>query len=393
MIQPIRKRVAEANGIKSKNGGYTVVFDMNNIMKMASVDHKMNNDGKEYGIILTSIKMIGDVLRKKDFNYCIAAYDGEGSGVLRWELYKDYKANRDKNYELHNPNKSEYDKYIENYARNILKYSREKSQTKESDDESFARQKSIIQRILDELCIRQYEFENVEGDDIISYYVASKKQDEKVVIVSSDKDLTQLISDTVVIYNPRKKEFITKDNAVKEIGVLSENVVLEKMICGDVSDNIKGVKGVGNETLGKLFPEIKEKKIDLGFILRRSRELLDERKASKKKPLKSLENIINGVTDGCQGDRLYEINEKIIDLSKPLLTDEARETMDEEFYAPIDISDRSIKNIYEIVKENKVNEILDEEKFGNILEPFGRVILMEHKRFKAYETERKNTRE
>jgi len=393
MIQPIRKRVAEANGIKSKSGGYTVIFDMNNIMKMASVDHKMNNDGKEYGIILTSIKMIGDVLRKKDFNYCIAAYDGEGSGVLRWELYKDYKANRDKNYELHNPNKSEYDKYIENYARNILKYSREKNQTKESDDESFARQKSIIQHILDELCIRQYEFENVEGDDIISYYVASKKQDEKVVIVSSDKDLTQLISDTVVIYNPRKKEFITKDNAVKEIGVLSENVVLEKMICGDVSDNIKGVKGVGNETLGKLFPEIKEKKIDLGFILRRSRELLDERKASKKKPLKSLENIINGVTDGCQGDRLYEINEKIIDLSKPLLTDEARETMDEESYAPIDISDRSIKNIYEIVKENKVNEILDEEKFGNILEPFGRVILMEHKRFKAYETERKNTRE
>ena len=49
MIQPIRKRVAEANGIKPKNGGYTVVFDMNNIMKMASVDHKMNNDGKEYG--------------------------------------------------------------------------------------------------------------------------------------------------------------------------------------------------------------------------------------------------------------------------------------------------------------------------------------------------------
>ena len=378
---------------KSTKYTYTLLLDMNNVMKMASVDHKMNNDGKEYGIILTSIKMIGDVLRKKDFNYCIAAYDGEGSGVLRWELYKDYKANRDKNYELHNPNKSEYDKYIENYARNILKYSREKSQTKETEDESFARQKSIIQRILDELCIRQYEFENVEGDDIISYYVASKKQDEKVVIVSSDKDLTQLISDTVVIYNPRKKEFITKDNAVKEIGVLSENVVLEKMICGDVSDNIKGVKGVGNETLGKLFPEIKEKKIDLGFILRRSRELLDERKASKKKPLKSLENIINGVTDGCQGDRLYEINEKIIDLSKPLLTDEARETMDEEFYAPIDISDRSIKNIYEIVKENKVNEILDEEKFGNILEPFGRVILMEHKRFKVYESERKNTRE
>ena len=387
MIQPIRKRVAEANGIKPKNGGYTVVFDMNNIMKMASVDHKMNNDGKEYGIILTSIKMIGDVLKKKDFNYCIAAYDGEGSGVLRYQYYEDYKANRGKNYELHDPNLPEYYKKQNEFTKLVLSLARENSKT-ESDNDSFARQKSIIKQILEELCIRQYEFENVEGDDIISYYITAKKPDEKVVIVSSDKDLTQLISDTVIVYNPRKKEFITKDNAIKEIGVLSENVVLEKMICGDVSDNIKGVKGVGNETLAKLFPEIKEKKIDLGFILRRSRELLDERKANKKKPLKSLENIINGVTDGCQGDRLYEINEKIIDLSKPLLTDEAREAMDDEFYTPIDTTDRSIKNVYEIVKENKVNEILDEQKFGNILEPFGRIIMMENKRF--YEFKREN---
>ena len=387
MIQPIRKRVAEANGIKPKNGGYTVVFDMNNIMKMASVDHKMNNDGKEYGIILTSIKMIGDVLKKKDFNYCIAAYDGDGSGVLRYQYYEDYKANRGKNYELHDPNLPEYYKKQNEFTKLVLSLARENSKT-ESDNDSFARQKSIIKQILEELCIRQYEFENVEGDDIISYYITAKKPDEKVVIVSSDKDLTQLISDTVIVYNPRKKVFITKDNAIKEIGVLSENVVLEKMICGDVSDNIKGVKGVGNETLAKLFPEIKEKKIDLGFILRRSRELLDERKANKKKPLKSLENIINGVTDGCQGDRLYEINEKIIDLSKPLLTDEAREAMDDEFYAPIDTADRSIKNVYEIVKENKVNEILDEQKFGNILEPFGRIIMMENKRF--YEFKREN---
>ena len=193
MKQPIRKRVAEANGIDTKKYYYSCIFDMNNIMKIASVDHKMNNDGNEYGIILTSLRLIGDVLRKKDFDYCIATYDGEGSGVLRWQLYKDYKANRDKNYEAHNPNKTDYDKYIENYAKNVLRYSREKSEAKEKEEESFARQKEILQEILDELCIRQYEFENVEGDDIISYYVKTKKDNEKIVIVSSDKDLTQLI--------------------------------------------------------------------------------------------------------------------------------------------------------------------------------------------------------
>lgn len=383
MKQVIKKRIAEANGIDTVKYSYTLLIDGNNLLKIASVDHKMNDDGKEYGIVLTSLRMIGDILRKKDFDYCVAAYDGEGSGVLRWQLYKDYKANRDKNYELHNPNKTEYDKYLENFAKKVISHSRAMAD-KENENDSFARQKLILQNILDELCIRQYEFENVEGDDIISYYVKNKKLDEKIVIVSSDKDITQLISDTVIVYNPRTKRFITRENAVDEIGVIPENVVLEKMICGDVSDNIKGVKGVGNDTLAKLFPNIKTEKLDLKAVMERSRELLEERKQQKKKPLKSLENIIGGVTDGCQGERLYEINEKIIDLSHPLLTDEARKTMDEEFYAPIDTDDRSIKNVYEIVSENKINEMLDEGRFSNILEPFGRIQLTERRRYDAY---------
>lgn len=388
MIQPIRKRVAEANGISTNKYFYTLLVDGNNLLKIASVDHKMNSDGKEYGIILTFLRMLGDILRKKDFNYCLIVFDGDGSGVLRWQLYKDYKANRDKNYENHDPNMSEYDKKLRDFAKMVMSHSREKAST-ESEDESFKRQKLILQNILDELSIRQFEFENVEGDDIISNYVKNKKNDEKIVIVSSDKDLTQLISDTVIVYNPRKREFITKDDAVEKIGILPENIVLEKMICGDVSDNIKGVKGVGNETLIKLFPQLKTEKLNLGAIIARSRELLEERKQQKKKPLKSLENIINGVTDGCQGNRLYEINKKIIDLSEPLLTDEARETMKEESYAPLDVTERSIKNVYKIISENKINEILDEEKFGNILEPFGRIIMREKMRYDKFTRESK----
>ena len=114
---------------------------------------------------------------------------------------------------------------------------------------------------------------------------------------------------------------------------------------------------------------------------------MEERKQNKKKPLKSLENILNGVTDGCQGDRLYEINQKIIDLSVPLLTNEAKESMDEESYAPIDTSDRSIKNVYNIVTENKINDILDERKFGDILEPFTRIITMENKHYGKFKEE------
>ena len=265
MKQVIKQNRAKANNIDTIKYEYTLLIDGNNILRMASVDHKMNEEGKEYGIVLTSLRMIGDILKKKDFNYCICVFDGSGSGVLRWKYYEPYKANRDKNYGIHDPNMSEYDKKLLNFQKYVLSKSMENSKH-ESDEKNFARQKEILQRILDELCIRQFEFENVEGDDIISNYVKNKKINEKVVIVSSDKDLTQLISDNVIVYNPRKRGFITKENAVKEIGIMPENIVLEKMICGDVSDNIKGVKGVGTETLIKLFPQLKTEKLDLNEL-------------------------------------------------------------------------------------------------------------------------------
>lgn len=375
-------------GSNNINYFYTLVIDMNNIMKISSVNHEMNSDGREYGIVMTALKIIGDILNKKDFNYCVAAYDGFGSGVLRWKYYKDYKANRGKHYELFDPDLSDYEKKLVGTRLITLEKAKQERaasyRCKENEDESFERQKYILQNILEELCIRQYEFENVEGDDIISYYVKNKKDNEKIVIVSSDKDLTQLISDTVIVYNPRIKDFITKDNSIEKIGITHENVVLEKVLCGDVSDNIKGVKGIGEQTLIKLFPQIKTEKLNLETIIERSKEMLIERKESKKKPLKSLENIINGVTEGCQGSDLYEINKKIIDLSEPFITSEAEEELSEILYIPIDTSNRDMKNIYKIIRINGMDKLSDEEKFGNIFASYSRIIMMEKRRYEDF---------
>lgn len=389
MKQPIRKNVAKANGIDTTNYQTTLLVDGNNLLKISLVDKTMNSDGQQYGAVVNFLRQLGKVLSKKDFNYCIVVFDGEGSGVLRWEIYPDYKANRDKHYELHTA-QTAYDRAINAYCKKVLQYSRDKkkvAQKEENDDEIFDRQKTIIKSILEELCIRQYEYENVEGDDIISYYVHNKKNDERVVIMSSDKDLTQLISDTVIVYNPRIKDgdgFINTRNSVEKLGVRHDNIVLEKIICGDSSDNIKGIKGMGEQTLVKLFPQINEQKLDLSFIMARSKELLEERKAAKKKPLKTLENIVNGITDGCQGNDIYEINEKIIDLSKPLLTKEAKEDLKESLYAPIDTSDRTMKNVYNIVLENKMSDITNENSFSRLFAPYARIRMMEEKRFKEY---------
>jgi len=381
MKQPIKKKIAVANGITNEKQIYTLIVDGNNLLKRSLTDKRMNNSGEQYGGVVRFINRLGIILSKKDFDYCIVSWDGPGSGILRWRMYEDYKANRDKHYDMLNA-ETDYDKYFRDFKRKVIE-ARKKMPTVrgETDEEAFQRQKNIIQDILEELCIRQYEFEDVEGDDIVAYYVKNKKPNEKVVIMSTDRDMTQLISDSVVIWNPSKDDFVTTKNSVQALGITHENIVLEKILCGDVSDNIKGVKGLGEQTLIKYFPELVTTKTDLETVVRRSKELLEERKANKQKPLKVLENIVNGVTDGCQGDKLYEVNRKIIDLSEPLLTEEAKEYLDYRLYGVIDTSERDTKNVYRIVEKNKMFDMLDEEKFGNILAPYSRIISMERKRY------------
>ena len=384
MKQVVKKSRAEANNVSNDELIYTLLVDGNSLLKMSLVDKRMNQKGEEYGAVFVFLRQLGQLLQKKDFNFCVVCWDGDGSGVLRYKYYNDYKANRDKHYELIS-GVSDYDKYINNFVKNTLKHSRNsKKEVKraETDDESFQRQRAIIYDILENLYVRQFIYDEVEGDDLIANYIKNKKENERVVIVSGDRDLTQLINDEVCQYIPTLKKFISPKNSVEELGMTHENTLLKKIICGDVSDNIKGIKGLGEQTLLNLFPEIKEKKTTLEAIMERSKELLEERKQQKKKPLKSLENILNGVTDGIQGKDIYEINKKIIDLSEPLLTDEARDGMKEEMYAPLNDEGRDIKNVYEIISKNSMYDLMNEKIFGNVFGFFERIIKMEKNYFK-----------
>lgn len=381
MKQVIRQVIKETNNVTDEPFIYTLLLDMNSIMKACLVNKKVNNKGLEIGMVYHTLLQIRNMLAKKDFNFCYAMYDGDGSGSLRYQIYKDYKANRNKHYEQY-VNVSEYDKKINEYCKKVINYHKGiKPEVKrdETDDEIFARQREIVFKCLEELFVRQCIYNNVEGDDLIAYYVKNKKPNERIVIISGDRDLTQLISDSVTVYVFQLKKFITPDNHIKELGFTHENVLIKKIICGDVSDNIKGIKGVGETTFFKLFPNAIKEKLNLDDVIRISKDLLEERTKEKKKPLKSLENIVNKVTDGIQGENIYEINKQLIDLSQPLLTDEAKEELDNLFYAPLDPEGRDYKNLYEIIRENDIQDLLDSDKFSNFFTPFGRLIENEKK--------------
>ena len=381
MRQVIRKTVKEANNVSDEKPIYTLLLDMNSIMKMSLVDKRINQDGKEYGMVYQTLTQIKKQLEKKDFNFVFAMYDGTNSGQLRFNYYQDYKANRDKNYEI-SGSKSEYEKDLDAYVKKVLDYSRKKKNetvTSETEEESFQRQREIIFKCLEELFCRNVICDEVEGDDLIAYYVMNKKPNEKIVIVSGDRDLTQLIADDVCVYVTQLKKYITPKNHIEYMGYTHENVLIKKILCGDSSDNIKGIKGMGEKTFFDLFPEAKTKKYTLDDIFLQTKKLVEERLKNKKKPLVVTENILNAVTLGSQGKDIYDINEKIINLKRPLLTKEAKEELDSMMYAPLDEEGRSLSNLYAIINENKMMELIDETKFGNFFSGFYKLMDNEKK--------------
>ena len=95
--------------------------------------------------------------------------------------------------------------------------------------------------------------------------------------------------------------------------------------------------------------------------------------------MKWAENIVNRVTDGCQGENIYEINEKIIDLKNPLMTDEAKELIESIMYAPIDPTNRNMENLYNIVIKYDIDKLKDSTTFGNFFSEFMYIIDKEKK--------------
>jgi 5'-3' exonuclease len=144
---------------------------------------------------------------------------------------------------------------------------------------------------------------------------------------------------------------------------------------GDPSDNIKGIKGLGEKKLYEFFPDIKTKPVTIDYIFETAKSINEERQLNKPKlkPLTVCENILNKITDGVQGEEIYEINEKIIDLKKPLLTEAAKEEMDNIIHSPIDPEGRSMENLYKIILENKIHDLMG-NKFSSFFSTYKKLV-------------------
>ena len=379
MAQPIPKKIQKSQPNLNEKTFNTLLIDGSNLLELSFRGYKkLNSKGQEIGGIFQFLLQLKILLKKGNFRYVYCMWDGDNSGNLKFALNPSYKANRDKHFE--EECLSDYMKEVNARVKSMYSHFKKNKPSKsEEEKELFHWQRNVLIECLEELCVRQCLCDYIEADDFIGYYVSHKKPNEKIVIVSNDRDLTQLISEDVIVYVQSMHKFINTKNHIDEMGYHHENVVLKKVLCGDVSDNIKGIKGFGEKTLYDNFSEFKTHKMSLNEIIDKSKQINEERVKLKKKPLKWAENIVNRITDGVQGEDIYEINEKIINLRNPLMTQEAIELIDNMMYAPLDTEDRSLTNLYKLILKYGIDDLKDETTFSNFFIEYKYLIDKEEK--------------
>ena len=166
-----------------------------------------------FGFTKMLLKLIDDLQP-----HSVAVIFDAGRVTFRNEIYSDYKANRT----------DPPDELVPQFA--LVR------------DAAYAMSLPVI------------EMAGFEADDVIATYAKlARAQGRQTIIVSSDKDLMQLVNDDVEMLDPMKQRRIGKDEVFEKFGVGPEHVIDVQSLAGDSTDNVPGVPGIGIKTAAELI--------------------------------------------------------------------------------------------------------------------------------------------
>jgi len=281
----------------------------------------VNPDGIHVGGLGGFFRSLGALIRQIEPTSVYVVFDGAGSANNRKNLLPEYKSGRNlqriTNWDVFDSHEDEDDSKIDQIVR-IIQY-------------------------LKTLPVKTVSIDKVEADDIIAYLSKTLPQQDKdkVFIVSSDKDFIQLIDKNVIVYRPIEKEFYTEETVKEKYNMSPSNFIIYKTLMGDNSDKVKGVKGLGEKKLHKLFPELQERDLTLNDVYNICEGKFKEHLVYAR--------IIQDIG-------VLEKNYKIMDLSNPML----------------DENDKKYLN--QVVKSKELNYIPDqfismynEDKLGGMI--------------------------
>ena len=160
-----------------------------------------------------------------------------------------------------------FDSARKNFRNEI--YSEYKANRAEAPDD-LAPQFEYIRKSVEAFNLPSIELLNYEADDLIATY--AKKIIEsgaKVTVISSDKDLMQLVSTKIRLFDPMKSKVIGEKEVFEKFGVKPNQVIDVQSLAGDSSDNIPGVPGIGVKTAAELINKYK----NLDTLLKKASEI------------------------------------------------------------------------------------------------------------------------
>ena len=257
-----------------------------------------NNNGEHVGGITGSLYSLSLAIRDLGITRVIIASDGQESARRKRKIYPQYKEGRKVKINLNRT----YNFKDENQELDLMKYEMQK----------------LIQ-YLELMPIQFIVCDYTEADDVISYIAQEvfTNDNEHIYIMSSDKDYYQLINKRISVWSPTKKILYTETSLINEYGISPENFLFYRVLDGDKSDNIKGVKGVGLKSLIKFIPILTERR----EISRK--EFLDyvkEKNEEKKSKLLIYKNIL-------ESEDIIELNEELMQLKSPNMSGTAKSTV------------------------------------------------------------------
>ena len=216
-----------------------LIADGNNlVMRNFFALPTMNDNGDNVGAIVGSMKSLGYAIRQVHPTRLLVIFDGKGGSKRRRAIFPDYKEKRQMRVRVNRI------------------YTDLVSVTNE--DESLVKQMSRIIQYFECFPLRTMALENIEADDTIAYCSQQLLKDDRITIMSTDKDFLQLVDHRVKVWSPTKKILYGPEKILEQYGISAANFLNYRILDGDKSDNVGGVPGLGLKTILKLFPVLKE---------------------------------------------------------------------------------------------------------------------------------------
>jgi 5'-3' exonuclease len=239
ILDEIKKKGGSLDG-GEPNDKVLIIDGLNTFIRVFSVIPTTNEDGIHIGGIVGFLRSIGYAINMISPTRVIIVFDGKGGSNRRRKIYPEYKQNRRTKYRVNRSN---------SFA---------------SQDDEKMNMIMQIQRVveyLDNLPLTVLSYDNIEADDTIGYICRQVLTDSKITIMSTDKDFLQLANGRIKIWSPTKKKMYDENTVLEEYGISSHNYIWYRVLDGDKSDNISGVRGLGLKTIQKKLPFLSENRI------------------------------------------------------------------------------------------------------------------------------------